>query len=144
MPEGPPADRIRGPNTLMKPSSSCNPPEEDDDEEIQVGIRRRSTAKPIKFEAVTDVEKGLQLREHSYAHPLDVQMNKAIPINVPPVDALFNLRLHSVPVVSLSVLTPTEIRRLQRDYHDMRNLVLSRIKRCLCQGCNTMIPVSKL
>ncbi|KAL2257501.1 hypothetical protein VTK26DRAFT_97 [Humicola hyalothermophila] len=90
----------------------------------------------------TDVERGLRMREYSYAHPLDVQMEKAIPINAPPVDALLNLRQDSVPVVSLSVLTPTEVRRLQKDYYDMRNLALSRTQRCPYKGCEVSIPAN--
>jgi len=47
-----------------------------------------------------------------------------------------------VPSVSLSVLTPAEIRRLQRDYHDMRNIVLSRAVRCSYEGCGVVYPAN--
>ncbi|KAK4102395.1 hypothetical protein N658DRAFT_395566, partial [Parathielavia hyrcaniae] len=92
---------------------------------------------------VTDVEKGRQLREFSYAHPLDVGMHMSVPVNAPPVDSLLNLGHDSVPVVSLSVLTPTEIRRLQRDHHDMRNLVLSRTERCPYPECGAVYPANQ-
>ena len=91
---------------------------------------------------VTDIERGHHLREHSYAHPLDVQMNRTIPINAPPVDALLNLRQDSVPTVSLSVLTPTEARRLQKDHYDLRNLILSRTQRCPYDSCGATFPIT--
>ncbi|AEO68194.1 uncharacterized protein THITE_2145404 [Thermothielavioides terrestris NRRL 8126] len=105
--------------------------------------RNRPVERTAGFQVVTDVERGQRLREYSYAHPLDVQMHTSIPINAPPVDALLNLRQDSVPVVSLSVLTPTEVRRLQRDYHDMRNLVLSRTERCPYADCDAMYPANQ-
>ncbi|KAK3305630.1 uncharacterized protein B0T15DRAFT_379455, partial [Chaetomium strumarium] len=95
------------------------------------------------FPVLTDIERGQRLREYSYAHPLDVQTNLAVPINAPPVDMLLNLKHDSVPVVSLSVLTPTEVRRLQRDYHDMRNLVLSRTERCPYPDCGAVYPANQ-
>ncbi|KAK3292893.1 uncharacterized protein B0H64DRAFT_464638 [Chaetomium fimeti] len=95
------------------------------------------------FRPVTDVEKGQRLRERSYAHPLDVRMHMSVPINAPPVDRLLDLKHDSVPVVSLSVLTPTEVRRLQRDYHNMRNLALSRIQRCPYPNCDAVYPANK-
>jgi hypothetical protein len=97
----------------------------------------------VNSQVPTDVERGQWLREYSYAHPLDVQMNLSVPINAPPVDMLLNLKRDSVPVVSLSVLTPTEVRRLQRDYHDMRNLVLSRTERCPYPGCGAVYPANQ-
>ncbi|KAK4237536.1 hypothetical protein C8A03DRAFT_34516 [Achaetomium macrosporum] len=104
---------------------------------------KQGAADSVRFPAVTDVERGQRLREYSYAHPLDVQTNLSVPINAPPVDMLLNLRQDSVPVVSLSVLTPTEVRRLQRDYHDMRNLVLSRTERCPYPGCGAVYPANQ-
>ena len=80
------------------------------------------------------------LREYSYANPLDVRTLKALPINAPPVDSLLNLGYDSVPVVSLSVLTPTEMRRQQRDYHTLRNLLLSRVEKCPHEGCGAVFP----
>ncbi|KAH6847572.1 hypothetical protein B0I37DRAFT_325941 [Chaetomium sp. MPI-CAGE-AT-0009] len=97
----------------------------------------------LGFRPVTDVEKGQRLRERSYAHPLDVRMQMSVPINAPPVDKLLDLRHDSVPVVSLSVLTPTEVRRLQRDYHNMRNLALSRIERCPYPNCDAVYPANE-
>lgn len=120
-------------------------PELGNDDEVEEA-ERNPALRPevnVNFPSITEVEKGLQLREYSYAHPLDVQMEKAIPINAPPVDTLLNLQLDSVPVISLSVLTPTEVRRLQKDYHDMRNLVLSRTERCPYAGCDAKFPASK-
>ena len=82
------------------------------------------------------------LREYSYANPLDVRTLKSMPINAPPVDTLLNLGYDSVPMVSLSVLTPTEVRRQQRDYHALRNLLLSRVERCPYDGCGAVFPAN--
>ncbi|KAK4132731.1 hypothetical protein BT67DRAFT_450874 [Trichocladium antarcticum] len=78
----------------------------------------RNTQGMQGFPGVTSIERGHALREYSYAHPLEVQMNRAIPINAPPVDALLNLQQDSVPVVSLN-------------HHELRNLMLSRTRRCV-------------
>ncbi|KAJ4292850.1 hypothetical protein N0V88_005508 [Collariella sp. IMI 366227] len=83
-----------------------------------------------------------KLREHSYANPLDVQMGLSVPINAPPIDSLLNLGHHSTPFVSLSILTPTEVRRLQRDHYDMRNQALSRTERCPYPGCGSVFPAN--
>ncbi|KAK4149934.1 hypothetical protein C8A00DRAFT_37465 [Chaetomidium leptoderma] len=96
----------------------------------------------VRFRSVTGVERGQHLRARSYAHPLDVQMHKSMAVNAPPVDRLLNLGHDSVPVVSLSVLTPTEVRRLQKDHHDMRNLVLSRTERCPYSDCDAVYPTN--
>lgn len=96
----------------------------------------------LGFRPATNVEKGQRLRERSYAHPLDVRMHISVPINAPPVDKLLDLRHDSVPVVSLSVLTPTEVRRLQRDYHNLRNLALSRVERCPYPNCHVVYPAN--
>ncbi|AEO59805.1 hypothetical protein MYCTH_2308347 [Thermothelomyces thermophilus ATCC 42464] len=95
------------------------------------------------FRPTTDIQRGQRLREYSYAHPLDVHMHMSVPINAPPVDRLLDLGHNSVPVVSLSVLTPTEVRRLQQDYHKMRNLALSRIERCPYPGCDAAYPANQ-
>jgi hypothetical protein len=97
----------------------------------------------LEFRLETNVERGQRLREHSYAHPLDVRMHMSVPVNAPPVDLLLKVGHDSVPVVSLSVLTPTEVRRLQRDHHDMRNLVLSRIQRCPYPDCGAVYPANQ-
>ncbi|KAL2268406.1 hypothetical protein VTJ83DRAFT_3252 [Remersonia thermophila] len=83
------------------------------------------------------------LRQYSWARPLDVHMRNEIPVNAPPVDRLLDIRADSVPVVSLSVLTPTEVRQLQRDYHDMRNLVLGRVEKCPYKGCGEAVPTDE-
>lgn len=100
-------------------------------------------ANPKSSQPATGVEKSQELREYSYAHPLEVRTHMSVPINAPPVDALLNLGHDSVPAVSLSVLTPTEVRRLQRSYHDMRNLLLSRTERCPYAGCGAVFPANQ-
>lgn len=105
---------------------------------VPEGLRAR-----IQFQTVTNIERGMKLRAYSYANPLDVQTNRDVPINAPPVDTLLNLRRDSLPVVSLSVLTPTEVRRLQKDYNAMRNLLLSRTQQCPYVGCNAAYPVNQ-
>lgn len=89
------------------------------------------------------VDDGAFMRKYSWAHPLDVHMRNEVPVNAPPIDLLLDLRKDSLPTVSLSVLTPTEVRRLQRDYASMRNLLLGRVERCPYPDCEETFPVDE-
>ncbi|GAB1317760.1 hypothetical protein MFIFM68171_07970 [Madurella fahalii] len=102
-----------------------------------------SLAKRITFPTATNVEWGMHVRANSYTNPLYLQIVRDIPIDAPAMGTLLNLGRDSLPVVSLSVLTPTEVRRLQRDYDDMRNLILSRAQHCPYPGCDAVYPVSQ-
>jgi hypothetical protein len=137
---------LRPPPGTKLPTTAASPRDlEKDDPPGPRDTPRRATQTSMDslgFRPVTDVEKGQRLRERSYAHPLDVRMHMSVPINAPPVDKLLDLIHDSVPVVSLSVLTPTEVRRLQRDYHNMRNLALSRIERCPYPDCDVVYPAN--
>lgn len=103
----------------------------------------RSLPQGVNFRVVADAERGQRPREYSYANPLNVQMSGATPVNAPPADTLLNLGHDSVPVISLSVLTPTEVRRLQRDHYNMRNLILSRSERCPYPDCDAIYPADQ-
>ncbi|KAK3317779.1 hypothetical protein B0T19DRAFT_297554 [Cercophora scortea] len=92
---------------------------------------------------MSSIEAAMRTREFSYTYPLDVQMGKAFPINAPPIDQLLNSGRDSLPAVSLAVLTPSEARRLQNDYFDLRTLILGRTQRCPYAGCNSVFPVNK-
>ncbi|KAK3385423.1 hypothetical protein B0H63DRAFT_449476 [Podospora didyma] len=109
----------------------------------QGGRTNQGTAATKPDREMSDIEKGMFMRQYSYAHPLDVQMQGGIPINAPPIDTLLNLGYDNLPTVALSVLTPTETRRLQRDYHNIRNILLSRAQQCPHAGCDVVIPVSE-
>ncbi|KAK3689547.1 hypothetical protein B0T22DRAFT_427891 [Podospora appendiculata] len=99
-----------------------------------------SVGKPRTMSAI---ERAMQLREYSYAWPLDVQMDKVFPINAPPIDQVLNPGRDSLPAVSLAVLTPSESRRLQHDYFELRTLILGRTQRCPYAGCKSVFPVNK-
>ncbi|KAK0630454.1 hypothetical protein B0T17DRAFT_490104 [Bombardia bombarda] len=100
-----------------------------------------SSEEPLRV--LSTLEKGLMMRAFSYDNPLDVQMDKSIPTNAPPIDMLLNLGYDSLPVISLGVLTPTEQRRMQRGYAQMRNVILNRSQRCPYAGCSAIFPVQK-
>jgi hypothetical protein len=95
----------------------------------------------VEFRAETGVEEGQRMREHSYAHALDVHSHMSIPVNAPPVDKLLDLGLDSMPVIANSVLTPNEVRKLQEDHRNMRDIVLSRAQRCPFRDCGELFPV---
>ncbi|KAK3376930.1 hypothetical protein B0T24DRAFT_232909 [Lasiosphaeria ovina] len=123
-----PPERLGTANPLER-LGTANPPEKS---------ARRPKQRPLG-----DMEKAQRLRELSYAHPLNVQMNQSIPINAPPVDSLLHLDHDSLPVVSLAVLTPTEIHRLQKDYFELRSILLGRSQRCPYAGCGAIFPVNR-
>ncbi|KAK3995293.1 hypothetical protein QBC44DRAFT_234386 [Cladorrhinum sp. PSN332] len=92
-------------------------------------------------EDVQTYPRGPHLRELSYTQPLSVQTNQALPMNAPPVEPLLNLGSSSLPIVSLSVLTPTEVRKLQINFTHMRNMLLSRSEKCPYEGCGAIIAL---
>ncbi|KAK4159441.1 hypothetical protein QBC43DRAFT_181942, partial [Cladorrhinum sp. PSN259] len=91
--------------------------------------------------SIATFPRGPHLRELSYTQPLSVQTQQAIPMNAPPVEPLLNLGSSSLPIVSLSVLTPTEVRKLQTNFTHMRNMLLSRSERCPYEGCAAIVPL---
>ena len=87
-------------------------------------------------------EKARRLRERSYAHPLSVHDDNAIPIHAPPLEPILRIAGDNMPAVSLGVLTPTEARRLQKDFYEMRNLTLQRTLNCPYPGCGFVYQVN--
>ncbi|KAH6615810.1 hypothetical protein B0J18DRAFT_351327, partial [Chaetomium sp. MPI-SDFR-AT-0129] len=57
---------------------------------------------------------------------------------------ILNLGHNTVPRVSLSVLTPSEVRQLQQDYRNLRRSVLYREERCPYFGCPAKFPRREL
>ncbi|KAK7732495.1 hypothetical protein SLS53_008500 [Cytospora paraplurivora] len=95
-------------------------------------------------------QRGKAFREWSYGSPLSVNMNNQhpeIPINAPPVELLLKQRgpdglaSTSLPVISTQILTPTEQRRLQESYFQMRSIALNRGQLCPHKGCRAYFPV---
>ncbi|KAK5662163.1 hypothetical protein OQA88_8068 [Cercophora sp. LCS_1] len=84
-----------------------------------------------------------QARERSYFYPESVTRDLGIPINAPPLEHILQPAAKHTPVVSLSVLTPSETRRLQRDYFSMRQLILKRMSECPYEHCNATFPYSE-
>ncbi len=76
------------------------------------------------------------VRKYSYNNPLSVQDYRTIPINAPPIEQILNLGNPSLPAVTLAVLTPSEVRRLQVNHYNMRNLALDRIQKCPFKDCD--------
>ncbi|KAK4464318.1 hypothetical protein QBC42DRAFT_171476, partial [Cladorrhinum samala] len=91
--------------------------------------------------SIATYPRGPHMRDVSYTQPLSVQTSQAIPMNAPPVEPLLNLGSSSLPIVSLSVLTPTEVRRLQTNFTHMRNMLLSRSERCPYENCTAVLPL---
>ncbi|KAM7191715.1 hypothetical protein V8F20_009192 [Naviculisporaceae sp. PSN 640] len=92
----------------------------------------------------TSLQKALQLREYSYFHPLDIHINNSIPINAPPLENIIDIGKDSTPKLSLGVLTPSEVRRLKKDYFNLRNILLDRTQVCPYAGCNQTYGVTQV
>lgn len=58
-----------------------------------------------------------------------------IPINAPPSEQVLRT-FSSVPMVSKAILTPTEQARLQKDFWDLRNVILWRVSTCPYENCD--------
>jgi hypothetical protein len=82
------------------------------------------------------------LRVQSWSRPQslfdgDGEFHPYIPLNSAPIESMLRVsKGQSVPMVSKAVLTPSEQRELQVNFHAMRNLNLTRIRICQYQGCN--------
>ncbi len=70
------------------------------------------------------------VRRYAFDNRLSVQDYRTIPINAPPLEQVLDLGNPSLPAVTLAVLTPTEVRRLQVNHYNMRNVALDRIQTC--------------
>ncbi|KAM0279182.1 hypothetical protein ACHAQH_004726 [Verticillium albo-atrum] len=78
-------------------------------------------------------------RELSWARQPSIRdsgmYNPSIPINAPPKEAILRTGNSRVPMLSLGTLTPTEVARMQRDFHELRNLNIQRITFCPFPDC---------
>lgn len=83
------------------------------------------------------------MRERTYAEIPSVHTNNSIPVNAPPVEKILRFSSDSLPALSLSVLTPTEQRRLQVTYYEMRNVALERSAQCPYRGCNRVFALTE-
>ncbi|EGY15581.1 uncharacterized protein VDAG_06745 [Verticillium dahliae VdLs.17] len=70
--------------------------------------------------------------------------NPSIPTNAPPREAIMRIGKGRVPVLSKGTLTPTEVARMQRDFHELRNLNIQRIAFCPFPNCNFSYRVDKM
>ena len=96
---------------------------------------KRNTA-PRRSMHPSDHEMAHAVRKYSYNNPLSVQDYRTIPINAPPLEQVLNVGNSSLPAVTLAVLTPSEVRRLQVNHYNMRNLALDRIQKCPFKDCD--------
>ena len=84
-----------------------------------------------------------QMREYTWDKAPSVHTRNTIPINAPPVEKILRTGSDSLPEMSLGVLTPTEQRRLQTEFYDMRNNALDRSQKCPYQGCKRVFKISE-
>ena len=94
---------------------------------------------------LSDFEKASMAREASYRLPISIfgaQGNAApqIPINAPPIETLVRHKGDSVPSFTVGVMTPSEQRRMQRDYFFLRGMLLGRTQRCPWGNCGLYFP----
>ncbi|KAL9949115.1 hypothetical protein D7B24_008396 [Verticillium nonalfalfae] len=70
--------------------------------------------------------------------------NPSIPTNAPPREAILRTGKGRIPVLSKGTLTPTEVARMQRDFHELRNLNIQRIAFCPFPNCKFSYRVDKM
>lgn len=90
----------------------------------------------------SDMDKAAEKRKYSYTHPLSVHTEGNIPINAPPLERLLRPPTESMPIVTQAFLTPTEVLQLQRDYFDLRSIVLRRSVQCNYADCTAVFPAN--
>jgi hypothetical protein len=83
------------------------------------------------------------MREKSYAHPMSVWTENKIPVNAPALEKVLRFGSDSIPTMSLGVMTPTEQRRLQIAYYNMRNIALERSVQCPYAGCKRVFAMAE-
>ncbi|ROV88458.1 hypothetical protein VMCG_10465 [Cytospora schulzeri] len=95
-------------------------------------------------------QRGKAFREWSYGQPLSINMSNQhpeFPINAPPLENIIKQRgpnglvSSSLPTMSTQILTPTEQRRLQESFFQMRSIALNRGQMCPHKGCRAYFPV---
>ncbi|KAK4445561.1 hypothetical protein QBC34DRAFT_332929 [Podospora aff. communis PSN243] len=104
-----------------------------------LNARTWSARPPYKLSAM---EKAARLRERAFAHPLSIYDNKNIPIQAPPIESLIRVPGSSMPTISIGVSTPSEVRRLQKQYHLLRNVNLLRTLTCPHTDCPFTYPIN--
>ncbi|KAK0649009.1 hypothetical protein B0T16DRAFT_409262 [Cercophora newfieldiana] len=82
-------------------------------------------------------------RERAYDHPPSVHDKNVIPNNAPPLESLLRVQGTSMPTVSIGVPTPSEVRRLQKQYYQLRNVNLNRVAECPYKDCPFTYPVKR-
>lgn len=90
----------------------------------------------------SDMDKAAEKRKYSYTHPLSVHTEGNIPIYAPPLERLLRPPTESMPIVTQAFLTPTEVLQLQRDYFDLRSIVLRRSVQCNYADCTAVFPAN--
>ncbi|KAK0611773.1 hypothetical protein B0T14DRAFT_335111 [Immersiella caudata] len=113
--------------------------DEGQEPEIEVDSSGWRFPAPYKLSAI---EKAARLRERSFAHPLSVYENNNIPINAPPIESIMRVPGTSMPAISIGVSTPSEVRRLQEQYYQLRNINLLRTLECPYEDCSFTYPLN--
>ncbi|KAK3949734.1 hypothetical protein QBC32DRAFT_377986 [Pseudoneurospora amorphoporcata] len=99
-----------------------------------------AASRKLDLNAMDPNDKGRFLREFSYANPLTVDFVKGIPVHVPPIDQLLDLKFDSLPRLAHGVLTPSETRFLQQKFFEMRSIMLERETKCQFPSCDFAFP----
>jgi len=100
-------------------------------------------APPVRPVKLTPMEKAIRLRERSYAHPLSVHDSQNIPVNAPPLEKILSVRGSSMPKVSIGVYTPSDVRQLQKEHYEIRNVNILRTKTCPYDECTFLYSSNK-
>ncbi|KAK4217560.1 hypothetical protein QBC37DRAFT_369983 [Rhypophila decipiens] len=143
-PAGDARTNVRDPTNVKPPT-----PRPVTDTKVRPGTQIRASSKKAGYgldfmhdPAYSDLQKALQMREYSYFHPLDVRLENKIPINAPPLEHIVK-KGSSTPKMAVGVLTPSETRKLQRDYYRMRNVLLDRVQKCPHVRCDYTFAVTQ-
>lgn len=83
------------------------------------------------------------MREEAYANPMSVRAENKIPADTPALEKVLRFESDSIPTMSLGVMTPTEQRRLQIAYHNLRNIALERSVQCPYDGCESVFAMAE-
>lgn len=95
-----------------------------------------------RSQTLTQQERQGDTREATYSKPPSVHTENRIPQTAPPLEKVLQFESDNIPSIALGVLTPTEQRKLQVAYYNMRNILLERSQKCPYRGCDRVFPMA--
>ncbi|TGJ87536.1 hypothetical protein E0Z10_g1229 [Xylaria hypoxylon] len=121
----------------ITPPSSTTTPQKKKETKIDVNNKVLETVFKASKNTVSEAERVRILRNRSFATAASIFTNPlkpVMPLEGPPLESLIKTG-PAMPGVSIAMMTPTEVLRLQREVHSLRAQLLNRTRECPYADC---------